>query len=794
MGQSSFAECFTSNQEHYLEAGTIVLKEEGQKAVKITKWEHLKAPPIEDHIKGLTKIGPAPFIDKRHVQYGAIDIDVYPTNYKQLIAELKENNINKFILVKSTSGGAHVYFRFKEPTLAAAVQVALAEVAKIIGYEGSEVFPKQTMFDPVFKPEKNNGKGGWGGIGNAIYLPYGNDNSCVLDHEGNELTLDQFNNYWPTQIIDDVNLLPKPKQNRKITTSHVQIVSTERTKSHESYREALQKAPPCLQTLNSSIIPEGGQPGQGRNKGMFNFAVLMKKANGKADIESMRMFNEICSPKMDEGDLIKIIESVNGSDYFYSCNDEPIKSVCDKAVCKTKEYGIGQNQVDIETYPYTYIIKKDWVADNRDGQHYDMSHFQNILDAEKYYTEDGRLLDKKNYLRNNATDKVFEYGFHPGKPSRYKKEGKTIFNSYRKPKLEPVSGDIKPWLDVIEDMVPNKKYRGQLHSWIWHLINKPGVKMKWSPLVITPKGRGKDLMAQGLKPIVGIDYTAILDMKLFKQQHTGHLFKKVLGVVSETKETGKDRAAIMETLKPLITDLDLKVRQMHKDAFWVENVCNFIFFSNHKNALTLDMDNRRFMVLMDDKKRKPKEFYAPVWDLVENNPGVILNYYLNEFKPVDDFKPFADAPETEFLEEISENTDNPDFIVLDALYDQRMDPFNEESSYINITDIAEYLITKPGKYKFDIPTVKRWVQWRKQYGKAKHVGEINWYGKKMNIWTLDPDNETETDLSKIRSAYVRPYMGAGSMRRYDQEYDGKCCPKCNRPMNEREVISAKSPF
>ena len=93
---SSFAECFTANTEHYIEAWDIVTKEEGKKAVKKTSWQHLKVPPIQDHARGIKKIGPAPFVDKKHVLYGAIDIDVYPTNHKQVIAELNQNKINKF--------------------------------------------------------------------------------------------------------------------------------------------------------------------------------------------------------------------------------------------------------------------------------------------------------------------------------------------------------------------------------------------------------------------------------------------------------------------------------------------------------------------------------------------------------------------------------------------------------------------------------------------------------------------------------------------------------------------------
>ena len=119
------------------------------------------------------------------------------------------------------------------------------------------------------------------------------------------------------------------------------------------------------------------------------------------------------------------------------------------------------------------------------------------------------------------------------------------------------------------------------------------------------------------------------------------------------------------------------------------------------------------MVLKDDKKRKPKSFYAPCWKLVEEHPGVILNYYLNEFKPVEEFNPVGDGPHTEFLQEISDDTDNPNFIALNLLYEQRIRPFDPKCHYVNIVHLAEAFSELGGnKNKFDIPMILLWLKYR----------------------------------------------------------------------------------
>jgi hypothetical protein len=38
-----------------------------------------------------------------------------------------------------------------------------------------------------------------------------------------------------------------------------------------------------------------------------------------------------------------IVSSVVKGDYGYRCNEEPICSLCDKDLCRTRKYGIGQN-------------------------------------------------------------------------------------------------------------------------------------------------------------------------------------------------------------------------------------------------------------------------------------------------------------------------------------------------------------------------------------------------------------------------------------------------------------------
>jgi hypothetical protein len=70
--------------------------------------------------------------------------------------------------------------------------------------------------------------------------------------------------------------------------------------------------------------------------------VLRKKSDPAAweaavDADDQRYLD----PPLDAKALAAVIKSVRTHDYFYKCKDQPICAVCDKATCRTRQFGIG---------------------------------------------------------------------------------------------------------------------------------------------------------------------------------------------------------------------------------------------------------------------------------------------------------------------------------------------------------------------------------------------------------------------------------------------------------------------
>tara|TARA_R110000823_G_scaffold286505_2_gene404809 strand:+ start:1293 stop:3605 length:2313 start_codon:yes stop_codon:yes gene_type:complete len=736
-------------KEHYGEC--YGLKDEPGKTKK-TKLTTIRGgvPPIEQHFNSETKIGLFPFADKRHVDFGAIDIDDYGLDIPGLQKKCKDLGLNPLI-ISSTNGGCHIYFYFKTPILAYLVREKLNRIAEELGYPGTEVFPK----GDIFKPERTP-KGGWKGLGNFIYLPYGKyGNSYALDDEGNELSVEDFFAYVVNKEIDFTEL-PKFEDKREPRSILPEVVTPT---APVGVADIMVNAPPCMQLLHYSGVKEGS-----RNNAMFDFAVLEKKANGSVSIGALRKYNEKFTPKLNVDEMELIAEQVNDNDYFYKCNDKPIAEFCNKEVCKQRLLGLGQaQQVDLKKYPFVYIEQKDRFADNVSGKKYRSDHFKRMLSSRKIKDREDKLVTKpEQYINIPSSEVCFDEVFDPREGPRLTDDrGRSLFNTYRKPELqteEYTQEDIEHWDRYLTDLIPNENYRHTVNQYIAHVITKPGVKIKWAVLLITKQGRGKDLLARAIKACIGKEYFAPLDMALLKQPQTGHMLEKVMVVFSETKEQ-TDKVMIMEQIKQLITDPELKIREMHTDAYWVDNLVNFIFFSNHKTAVTLDNDARRLMVLMDDKPRKDREFYAPIWDLVENHPGKILKYY-QEYD-LTGFSAVGNAPVTEFLGEVVEATTNHLFITLDMLFAEKMFPFQQHNPYVNIMHLANAMAGRRKDFKITPGVIKTWLQKLKSEGKAKKLTDIDFDDSRPTIWTLSPDTHNEMDRVKLRDVYRLPNPGTG---------------------------------
>ena len=263
------------------------------------------------HLDGeLPALGIIPINENNQCKWGCIDIDIYNLDHKKLIQQVRKNNL-PLCVFRSKSGGAHVFLFVKEFVSAKLMRLKLKEIANLLGYPDSEIFPKQ---DEVLVKE--------GHLGSFLNLPYHGGTKSLryaLNDNADPLELDEFlgiyDQYALTEVALDELKINKPK-----------------------LKEAFVDGPPCLNKLAESGFGEGS-----RNNALFNIGVFYKKMDPDNWKDLLEEANQnYMNPQLKAAEVLNVIKSLDRKDYDkYRCKDAPINSVCNASLCKTKKYGVG---------------------------------------------------------------------------------------------------------------------------------------------------------------------------------------------------------------------------------------------------------------------------------------------------------------------------------------------------------------------------------------------------------------------------------------------------------------------
>lgn len=282
------------------------------------------------HLLGEQGLGVIPINDEATCRWGAIDVDTYPLDLDALERKVRKYNL-PLVVLRTKSGGAHLTAFFSEPVQASLVRGRLTEFAMALGYGGLEVFPKQVRLASL------------NDVGNWLNMPYfsGDNTTRYCVRQGKQLNMVEFLEYANEMAISASDLA-----NIKINLS-----------------EYFEDGPPCLQVLATNGIPEGS-----RNNALFAIGVYCRMKYEDEWEHHLDVLNmEIMDPPLPSREVQMITRSLNKKTYYYPCTKAPICNVCNKQLCKKREFGIGDQGgtdfdiaigtlVKIMTDPPTWII------------------------------------------------------------------------------------------------------------------------------------------------------------------------------------------------------------------------------------------------------------------------------------------------------------------------------------------------------------------------------------------------------------------------------------------------------
>ncbi len=275
--------------------------------------EPLTVEKIQAHIDGVQGVGAIPINEDNMCKFGAIDIDTYDLDQKSLTRKIHKLKL-PLVHCRSKSGGAHLYLFLKEYEQASVIREYLTEMSIALGFSGCEIFPKQ---DSILAER--------GDVGNFINMPYFKAEETMrygFNAKGDALELDKF-----------------------LTLIESERVALNQLESMQlgGPRKYFTDGPPCLQHITSQ-----GQISEERNKTLFMCGVYCRMKNPDDWVSKFEDINRtLCADPLPAAEVTTLVKSLSKKEYFYTCEQEPFKSYCDKEICKTKKYGVGGDQPDM---------------------------------------------------------------------------------------------------------------------------------------------------------------------------------------------------------------------------------------------------------------------------------------------------------------------------------------------------------------------------------------------------------------------------------------------------------------
>ncbi|WP_199183873.1 primase-helicase family protein, partial [Novosphingobium sp. HII-3] len=180
--------------------------------------------------------------------------------------------------------------------------------------------------------------------------------------------------------------------------------------------------------------------------------------------------------------------------------------------------------------------------------------------------------------------------------------GRTQVNTYQPVTVHRIPGDPSPFLNHLAIMIPDAGDRRLLLDWMAHNIKYPGYKVPWAPVIQSAEGIGKNTLKTVLMHCIGATYLhqpKASDLLANGSKFNGWMKSKLMILVDEIKVD--DRRDLIDVLKTYISETQVESQSKGVDQKMEDNYANWIAFTNHKDAVPVNKNGRRFAI-----------FYSPL--------------------------------------------------------------------------------------------------------------------------------------------------------------------------------------
>lgn len=215
--------------------------------------------------------------------------------------------------------------------------------------------------------------------------------------------------------------------------------------------------------------------------------------------------------------------------------------------------------------------------------------------------------------------------------------------------VEPKRGDVSPYLKLLDQVFVDDKdglIRKWVLQWLAYPLVHPGTKLYSAVLMHSRvQGVGKSLLGLTMQWIYGDNFVS-LEAGMLHGNHNGWARHRQFILGDEV--TSRDRRDDADRLKNLVTQETVTINEKFQVPYRLPDVANIWLTSNHPDALSLDADDRRWLIWEITRKLLPDDWFQNVyhhWVRRPENAAAVMYYLMKQ--DLKGFAPRGRAPVTE---------------------------------------------------------------------------------------------------------------------------------------------------
>lgn len=241
----------------------------------------------------------------------------------------------------------------------------------------------------------------------------------------------------------------------------------------------------------------------------------------------------------------------------------------------------------------------------------------------------------------------------------------TVFNTYRRPIWPDSGGEVSTFYEFIDHLIPDNTEYHIFMGWLANKVQHPGERQHGLLMVTPAYGTGRGTLAKIIGRLLGPEYLRQIELHDLigtggQSSFNDHMAESLMVYVPEalenidTTQKYAQRRSAYEKLKQSIDPIASKIRVNRKyGANTMEHTfATFLISTNHVDALALDPNDRRLIVL--DNSRTPLA-QAPdnlmdrihAWADKPANIGALARELAVYAQHESTYNPYDNAPMTE---------------------------------------------------------------------------------------------------------------------------------------------------